>query len=251
MPTSRKPSDTAASSEPAHLRDYAQWEDGADPLAGLNLEKMQAELEHKIAAEKGLGAWLRSRATPVRALLASALLALIIVLTMAVWLRPDFEIYPAARMQAVLGTIAVLIVLDLILVLWPLQFPAAPRWLLALAVAGAPIGLFFWYSAPPAHTEPRSFPNESFGPLVAHSMRCLVAGSVVAGSMYALLRGLDRGGANHLLLMAACGGLAGNLMLQLHCANTTPAHLVIGHLGVLVLCFGFAFWRERVSEKAA
>src|SRR4051812_44529636 len=164
MPSHPDSSDTKTPNEPAHLREYAQWErgpNGEDLLAGLNLEKMQAELEGKIAREKGLGAWLRSRPTPVRAMLASFVLGLIVVGTMALWLRPDFEIYPAGRMQAVLGTIAVLFVLELILVLWPLQFPAAPNWLMAVAVAAAPIGLFFWYSAPPAHTHPRSFPVES------------------------------------------------------------------------------------------
>lgn len=251
MSNSRKSSDTGAPHEPEQLRDYAQWEDGADPLAGLNLEKMHAELQGKLAQEKGAAAWLRARPTPVRAMFASLLLGLIVVITMATWLRPDFGIYPAGRMQAVLGTIAVLLVLDVILVLWPLQFPAAPRWLMAAAVAGAPIGLFFWYSAPPAHTDPRSVPSETFGSLLVHAARCLVVGSVVAGGMYALLRALDRGGSDRLLLMAASAGLAGNLMLQLHCANTTPMHLVIGHLGVLVLCFGFAFWRERVTERTA
>jgi hypothetical protein len=184
-------------------------------------------------------------------MLASLVLGVVSIGTMAVWLRADFELYPLARMQAVLGTIAALIVLELILVLWPLQFPAAPKWLMAVAVAGAPIGLFFWYSAPAAHTHPRSLPVESFGSLVSHAARCLAVGSVVAGGMYALLAGLDRGGSNRLLLMAACAGLAGNLMLQLHCAITAPIHLVIGHLGVVVLCFGFAIWRERVRGELA
>jgi hypothetical protein len=256
MPSQPDSSDTKTPKEPARLREYAQWEGdngqngekGADLLAGLNLEKMQAELDGKIAQEKGLAAWLRARPTPVRAMLASLLLGVIIIGTMATWLRPDFEIYPAIRMQAVLGTIAVLIVLNVILVLWPLQFPAAPRWLMAAAVLSAPIGLFFWYSAPPAHTHPRSFPSESFGLMVGHASRCLIVGSAVAGSMFALLAGLDRGGSNRLLLMAACAGL---LMLQLHCSNTSPTHLVFGHLGVVVLCFGFAIWRERVRGFAA
>lgn len=243
-------SDSNDTKEPAHLRQYAQWQ-GEDELSGLNLEKLHAELQGELAQEKGLVAWLRSRPTPLRAMFASMALGVIVMGTTAVWLRADFEIYPAGRMLAVLGTIAVLIVLDLILVLWPLQFPAAPRWLMALAVVAAPIGLFFWYSAPPAHTHPRSFPEEGLGLMMSHAVRCLVVGSAIAGGMYALLSALDRGGSNRLLLMAACAGLAGNLLLQLHCSITAPMHLVLGHLGVVVLCFGFALWRERVRGEPA
>ena len=248
MPSKRDSSDTRAPNEPAHLREYAQWDDSEDVLAGLNLEKLHAELQGKLAQERGLAAWLRSRPTPVRAMLASFALCVIVVGTMALWLRPDFDVYPAGRMQAVLLSIAGLIVLELVLVLWPLQLPAAPQWLMAAAVTCAPIGLFFWYSAPAAHLgHPRSIPAQSTGELVWHAVRCLVVGSVVAGGVYSLLRGIDRGGTNRLLLMAACAGLAGNLLLQLHCPMTSPMHLVIGHLGVLVLCFGFAVWRERVE----
>lgn len=248
MSSNRDSSDTGAPIEPAHLREYAQSEDGEDLLAGLNLERMHAELQGKIAQERGFAAWLRSRPTPMRAMLASFVLAVIVVVTMAVWLRPDFDVYPAGRMQAVLLSIAGLIVLELVLLLWPLQLPAAPQWLMAAAVIGAPIGLFFWYSAPAAHlAHPRSIPREGIGVWISHAVGCLVVGSIVAGGFYALLRGLDRGGTNRLLLMAACAGLAGNLSLQLHCPVTAPMHLVIGHLGVIVLCFGFAVWRERVE----
>jgi hypothetical protein len=248
MSSKRDSSDTRAPYEPAHLREYAQWQDGADPVAGLNLEKMHAELQGKIVQERGFAAWLRSRPTPVRAMLVSFVLGVIVVVTMAFWLRPDFDIYPAAQMQAVLLSISGLIVLQLVLVLWPLQLPAAPQWLMAAAVIGAPIGLFFWYSAPPAHVDqPRSIATEGIGALIAHAVRCLMVGSIVAGGFYALLRGLDRGGTNRLLLMATCGGLAGNLLLQLHCPMTAPMHLVIAHLGVIALCFGFAVWRERVE----
>jgi hypothetical protein len=74
-----------------------------------------------------------------------------------------------------------------------------------------------------------------------------VIGSAVAAGIYAVLRGLDRGGTRRLPLMAACAGLAANLMLQLHCAVTAPTHLMLGHLGVVVVCFAAAWWfgRER------
>lgn len=238
-------------SEPERLREYAQWEGSGDPAAGLDFDKLHAELQGKLAREKGFAAWLRSRPTPVRALLAGLAVGLLAVATMALWIRPDFELYPPGRMNAVLASIAALIVLDLILVLWPIQLPAVPRWLMAAAVAGAPIGLFFWYSAPVAHlTHARSVPPEDFKGWFVHAVRCLGYGSIIAAGIYALLRSLDRGGTNRVLLMAACAGLAANLVLQLHCPQTAPAHLMIGHLGVVALCFGFAFWRERVTGEA-
>jgi hypothetical protein len=239
------------SKEPAQLRQCAQWENGADPVAGLNLEKMQAELEGKLAQEKGFAAWLRSRPTPLRASLAGLVIGLLAFLTMALWIRPDFDVYPLARMHATLATIAGLIVLNLILLLWPLQLPAAPRWLLGFAVACAPIGLFFWYSAPAAHVaHPKSLPDQNIGSMLVHALKCLTFGSVAAAAFYSVFRALDRGGSNRLLLMAACAGLGANLLLQLHCPSTSPMHLVIGHLGVVVLCFGFAAWREQVTGQA-
>jgi hypothetical protein len=247
MSNNRDSGDTKAPHEPAHLREYAQWEDGGDPLAGLNLEKMHAELQGKIAQERGFAAWLRSRPTPLRAMFASFVLGLIVILTMAVWLRPDFDVYPPLRMVSVLGSIAGLIVLELFLVLWPLQLPAAPQWLMAAAVIGAPLALFFWYSTPAHVGHPASVPAESIGVMISHTVKCLAVGTIAAGGFFALLRGLDRGGSNRLLLMAACAGVAGNLLLQLHCPVTTPVHLVFGHLGVVVLCFGFAAWREQIE----
>jgi hypothetical protein len=249
MPNPRDFSTSRAPNEPERLREYAQWDEGGDAgLAGANFEKLHAELQGEIAREKGVGAWLRSRPTPVRALVAGLVVGALALVTMGVWGRQDFAMYPAERMLAVVASIAGLIVVDLVLVLWPLQLPAAPQWLMAAAVAGAPLGLLFWYSAPAVETgHPGSVPVESAGTLVRHALHCLVFGSVIAGGIYGLLRGLDRGGANRLLLMGACAGLAGNLMLQLHCSVTAPVHLLIGHLGVVVLCFAFAFWRERVS----
>ena len=254
MTSHRKPEDDpprGLPQEPERLREYARWEESAaGDIPGLDFEKLHAELQGKLAAERGPRAWLRSRPTPVRALLAGLALSLLVMATMALWLRPDFEVYPQGRMLAVLISIAGLIVVELVLVLWPLQLPAAPRWLMIAAVVGAPIGLLFWYGAPPAHTDhPRSIAPTAPLVMLAGAMRCVIVGSAVAGAIYALVRSLDRGGADRTLLMAACAGLAGNLMLQLHCPVTAPAHLVIGHLGVVVLCFGFAAWLER--EKRA
>lgn len=251
MTSSRDSNQGKAPEEPERLREYARWDDSsAGGVPGLNLDQLHAELQGKIAAERGIGAWLRSRPTPVRAMLAGLVLSLVVIVTMGSWLRPDFDVYPQGRMLAVLTSIAGLIAVELVLVLWPLQLPAAPRWLMVAAVVGAPLGLLFWYGAPPAHTDhPRSMAPSGAAALLTGAARCLVVGSAVAAGVYALIRGLDRGGTNRLLLMAACAGLSANLMLQLHCPMTHPGHLVIGHLGVVAVCFGVAAWLDREKRS--
>ncbi|HKU43634.1 MAG TPA: hypothetical protein VJR89_35995 [Polyangiales bacterium] len=222
------------------------WAAEQEDAAGLDLERLQAELQNELARERGPIAWLRSRSTPLRGMLAGGAVAAIVLATMALRLRPDYAAYPEGRMLAVLGLIAALIVVDLILTLWPLQLPAAPRWLARAAVVAAPLGLFVLYMLPPPHTgHPRTSLPAGFEPAFWAAARCLLLGSAVAAALYALLRGLDRGGTQRLLLMAACAGLAANLMLQLHCPVSAPLHLLIGHLGVLGLIFAAARWLSR------
>jgi hypothetical protein len=223
-------------------------EDGG--LGGLDLERLQADLQGKIAQERGLAAWLRSRPTPVRGLFAGAAVAALGVVTVAVWLRPDFDVYPAGRMLALLGLLVGLIMLDLILVLWPLQLPAAPRWLALSAAIAAPLGLLILYAMPAAHTaHPRSLSPDGLWPMIWGAQRCLFFGTLAAAGIYAVLRGLDRGGSRRLPLMAACAGLAANLMLQLHCPMTAQAHLLFGHLGVVGVCFGVAWLLGRRADR--
>src|SRR5262245_11112075 len=79
-----------------------------DEAAALDLERLQAELQNKLALERGPAAWLRSRSTPVRGMLAGGAVALLVVGTMALRLRPDYALYPPGRMLAVLALVAAL-----------------------------------------------------------------------------------------------------------------------------------------------
>jgi hypothetical protein len=226
--------------------ELARWAGDDAGAAGLDLDQLQAELQGKLAEERGPAAWLRSRSTPVRGIFGGAAVALVVVATMAIWLRPDFEVYPAGRMLGSLALLAALIIVDLVLVLWPLQLPAAPRWLSRGAVIVAPLGLLLLYTLPAVPAlHPRSLEPEGAWSMVSAALRCLLIGSAVAAGLYAVLRGLDRGGARRLLLMAACAGLAANLMLQLHCPKTAPLHLLLGHLGVVGVCFAAAWLLDR------
>ena len=226
------------------LPDYPRWTaEGGD--VGLDLNQMHAELQRSIDRERGPASWLRSRTTPVRALLGGIAIAAIVVTTMTLWPRPDFSVYPYPRMVFVLVAMAALIAVDLVLVVWPLQLPAAPTWLTRAIALGAPVVLLALYALPAAHDHPRSVAPAELGALLAGTGRCLAVGTIVAAGLFALLRALDRGGTERQLLMAAGAGLGANLLLQLHCAVTTPAHLMVGHLGVLGLCFALAALLRR------
>ena len=251
--TRRDPSDrprTAAGEHGLNLPEYARW--ASEPGGGPDLARMHAELQRELARERGPRAWLRSRPTPVRASLAGLVLGALIVATMTLSLRVDYALYPPLRMLLVLAAVAGLIAVNLVLLVWPLQLPAAPGWVAKAAVIGAPVTLLVLYALPPAHTHPRSIAPTEFGALLAGTVRCLVAGSSVGVALFAFLRALDRG-SRRLLLAAAGAGLAGNLLLQLHCAMTSPAHLLIGHFGVLAFCFAVAAWlgRRRALDPRA
>ena len=50
MPSTRNFGDSPGS-EPEQLREYAQWQDGGDPAAGLDFDKLHAELQGKLVLE--------------------------------------------------------------------------------------------------------------------------------------------------------------------------------------------------------
>ena len=240
---------TAAGEHGLHLPNYGEWTADAGEV-GLDLGPLRAELDRELARERGFVAWLRSRPTPVRATLAGLVLSAMVVATMGLWPRVDYALYPSVRMALVVGVIALLIGIDLILVVWPLQLPAAPRWLARSAAFAAPLTLLALYVLPPAHSNARSLAPPNLSGVIAGAMRCWIVGTLVGAGVFALFRMLDRGGSRRALLMAAGAGSAANLLLHLHCAMVSPAHLLVGHLGVLVPCFLAAAWLDRRGAAA-
>jgi hypothetical protein len=210
------------------------------------LGSLYAGLQAEIARERGARAWLRSRSTPARAAIAGAGLLLGTLGLGLLWPRPDAELYPAARMATIVLFSAGLITGQLWLVLRPLQRPATADWLARGLAFGACGGLLALYALPTAHAaHPDSVQPPGLAALLGYALPCLVVGSAVAAAGFALLRALDRGGASRALLAASCGGVSANLLLQLHCPNTAPGHLILGHLGALLVIAGVVALRMR------
>jgi hypothetical protein len=222
--------------------------EAAPPLP--DLEQLRAALEQDIARERGLGAWLRSRSTPVRLTIAGLAVALLGVGTALFAGRADLSVYPLGRMVLLLVAIAALIACEVTLSLWPMHRPAPPRWLARSAIAAAPLALLALYSLPAAHSNHPALLQESgASELFVHALPCLTVGSLVALAGFLLLRSLDRGGAARALSMAASGGLAANLLLQLHCSITAPEHMLVGHLGVILLMLAAIALVERALPR--
>lgn len=230
------------------LRDeFAQWV-SQGPLPAPDLHSLYTVLQQEVGQERGARAWLRSRSTPIRRAIACAGLALLALAAALGWLRPDFGVYPLTRMALTLLVSVALIAGQLWLVLRPLQRPALPRWVSPALTLVALAGLLALYALPAAHlAHPASAQAPGLGALLTRALPCLGIGLALAGATYALLWALDRGGAGRALLAAVCGGVSANLILQLHCPVTAPAHLVLGHLGVVLLFAGGVALRTRAA----
>jgi len=221
----------------------------AEPPPG-DLDALYAQVTHSVAAERGLRAWLRARSTGTRALLATSVIALLVVRSATAFQRPDLGVYPDARMAAVLLVIGAGLSLLLALALRPLQRPAPPAWALVAATAGALLAVLAAYAMPAAHrAHPASLQPPGWLPLLQRALPCLVIGVVLGAVVYAVLVLFDRGGSRRALVTAAASGLAANLVLHLHCPVTEPMHMVLGHLGVAVFLIALAVWLGgRVSR---
>jgi hypothetical protein len=207
-----------------------------EPPPVADLDALFADVQRSVAAERGARAWLRGLATPVRALLAAAVIALLAVLAVTVFGRPDMAVYPIARMALLLVVIAGGLSLLVALALRPLQRPAVPGWLATAITSAALIALLAVYGLPAAHVDhPASVQAPGWLPLLRRAWPCLLIGSTLAAFVYAFLSLLDRGGGARTVVTAAASGLAANLALQLHCPVTDPMHMVFGHLGVVLL----------------
>jgi hypothetical protein len=209
-----------------------------------DLADLFGSVQAQIAEERGAVAWLRSRPTVLRALLAVGCVALPALATMFASLRPDIAMYPMGRMALALSAMSALIGAGVGLVLRPLQRPAPPAWAVPALIAAAVIGLLTLYSMPIAHAaHPASLQAPGVAALLERARPCVVMGLLLGVATFAALRALDRGGARRSLLRAAAAGLCANLVLQLHCPNTAPLHLLAGHLAVLVLLLAaVALW---------
>jgi hypothetical protein len=194
-------------------------------------------VEGALRAETGPRAWLRSRRTPVRLLLAGVAAAVVIVVGTS---GGDGAAAPAGAALVWLGAFGLGGLACLPTFLASLGRPGvapAARLALVLAAIALPFG-FALGSTPGAPAVEGSFAELAFG--------CFVYGAILALPFFGFLWALDRSSRPWPLILAgfaSVAGLAANMALVFHCGNTEPAHLAAGHatIGVVLGALG-ALW---------
>ena len=189
-----------------------------------------AELERALGREKGLRAWLRSRPTLVRTAL--SIWSLLIVLTFIVLTRrrPDWELYPALRMNLLFALFAfgAFTAIEL-----ALRGPLRHGRKLHAAVAAVSLAVPLIVALlPRAHTLHDASLQGTISHFGERAFGCFTIG-LLASAPLAILVYLfnreDRLSPLTAALTAAAAGFAANLALHAHCAITDPEHLALGH----------------------
>jgi hypothetical protein len=217
----------------------------ADAVAGgapdEALDELFRGIETKLTHERGMVAWLRSRATPVRLFLAVAWIAALAALSALGMPRTRYAPVPVERVVLVFSSLALLSAMLLRMGLRPTQAPAPSD---RSILAGLAAGLLFPVVAAFLPAGPHPFDHYTQYTQAQATIGCFVIGAVTAALVVAMLRMLDRSAHDSrlaALLAAVSGSVAGNLALELHCPVTAPAHLLMGHATVglaLVLAYG-------------
>ena len=220
----------------------------SDPdLAPEDIEGFLRDTHDRIEKETGIRGWLRSRPTSVRMAMAAAVVVGLTV-TIGIVRTPkllDFTLVFHLAALAALAAVALFVGLR------PLQArPLAPAILygtLAMLVL-VPIALAFHGPDVAAVTGGES--ARSIG-------KCFAVGSLIALPLALLVGSLSRGGSFlSAVALAAAAGLGGNVWLEAHCPVPGAAHVVGGHVTVIVmyaaltaLGLWFGFGRTKAGTR--
>ncbi len=211
----------------------AEDDPSPDDMAAL-LSSVKSAVER----ETGARAWARSRSTPARLVGALAAVAALAAVVATGSPRGDLAEMSKLRLLSAMVLYGGLAFACLLVAMRPLQrpslAPSAGRGLIVaglavavgFALAPAASGLSLWSASPT---------------LVPEAMTCFAFGAALAVPLLGVGWLLDRGGyagGGRLLLAAGSAGLAGSLFLELHCDMQMPAHLMLGHVTVVVALLG-------------
>jgi hypothetical protein len=189
-----------------------------------------AELERSLAREKGLRAWLRSRPTLVRA--AVSIWSLLLVLTFFVLTRrrPDWELYPALRLNLLFAVFAfgAFLAIDLAL-RGPLRHGRKLHAAVAAVSLAVPMIVAFLPRAHTLHDASLQGTISHFGERVLGCFTTGLLASAPLSILVYLFNREDRLSPLTAALTAAAAGFGANLALHAHCAITDPGHLALGH----------------------
>lgn len=206
----------------------------------LDGAELWSSLERAVRADAGPRGFLRSRATPVRLVIA----AIVAVAVVAVGGRPS-EHAPALEAPVawlvVFGLAALACLGALFVPLGRPQPNAATRAALVLGSLLLPLGYAF--AAPPASLGAAASMEVGF---MAQVAGCFVYGVLLTLPFIALVWALDRSDRPWVVPLAAAAasaGLVANAALALHCPNTETAHVALGHATIgSALAAAFALW---------
>jgi hypothetical protein len=230
-------------------RELGQWmrERDAPPA---DLSGLFGQLEHEIAQEHGLRAWLRSRSTPLRLVIALVALLVPAAFSLVASLRPDIAFYPPERMLAIAVFLVASLTAAVQLALRPLQRAAVSDGLSFGTIAVCVLGLLALYALPAAHeAHPASLQTPGLAALLARAWPCLWIGLSIGAGVLLVLLALDRGGVRRALALATAAGACANLVLQVHCPNTARAHVMLAHFGVLAVLLAGAGVAVRMARQ--
>ncbi len=214
------------------------------PLDGPSAE-LFSSIESAVAKERGVAAWLRSRPTKTRVLLAFSAVLALAAFNLFASSRADLAVYPMLRLLVEVALFAAVIGSSVSIALDALHAPSRPASHRAGLVVFAVAMPFVLTMLPQAHTLHPAALQGAGADFGKRAIACFVMGIGYALPVLLLLRGLDRGQhrASLTVALAAVGaGAAAQLGMHLHCAITFPTHLLLGHatmtLALLALYFG-------------
>lgn len=219
----------------------------------FDLAGMRGELERMLEAEaRQPAARVRGLSTRARIWTFLSVVSLTLGVVAAVWLRGNWQSYPAARMWLTLVSLAVALVVVVRELFRPLTSLERPGYQLAVAFGAVVLPMVF--ALMPHDVAALAVPANA----VSAAGTCLGLGLAFAlPSVAFMLLGLripitQAAGLEprSLWLGAALAGLVGNLGLQVHCAFTDSGHLLFGHAASSLIWFGglvaWSRWRARV-----
>ena len=184
------------------------------------------QLEARVARETGLRAWLRSRPSKVRFVVALLSVLAAVGIGSGPQLRPDFSAYSSARLVLLLG----IYLAGIALAFGKELFLSARRGSLSdhVGLLVGALGLPFLIAFAPATEASRAFGPEG-------ALGCFIYGALLTLPTATLLWAFDRDdrlSIRTVCLSAAALGLSANLVLELHCGNGNLRHVLLGHVSL-------------------